>query len=371
MHKQVSPLPPNTRLAIDYVTASGRGGKGCVVLFAAGNGNESVDNDGYASYPRVTAVAACNDRGKRSVYSDFGKAVWCAFPSDDMAHLPSNHPAPLTPGIWTTDRQGEAGYNSGLPSEGDVPGNYTNSFGGTSSACPGAAGIAALILSVNPALKWQEVKELLKRSCDKIDPSGGQYDAAGHSPLYGYGRLNALTAVQLAKPQPQSAITIKRTFDAPIPDMTTVTAALEVADNTSVESLSVGIDIRHTFIGDLVVTLEPPAGIGVAPVVLHDRAGGSANKLKKQYDAATTPTLAKFAGKGCKGTWTLKVRDAAQGDSGTLVSFSLLLSFPHTDRIVAPPRIAVDRPIKAASRKVAQMSGTVTRKARSRSKEPA
>ena len=46
--------------------------QGCVILFAAGNGNESVDNDGYASYERVIAVAACNDRGKRSVYSDFG-----------------------------------------------------------------------------------------------------------------------------------------------------------------------------------------------------------------------------------------------------------------------------------------------------------
>ena len=171
LHKHVSPLPTSTRLAIDYATANGRGGKGCVVLFAAGNGNESVDNDGYASYPKVTAVAACNDRGRRSVYSDFGKAVWCAFPSNDFGHVPSNHPEPLTPGIWTTDRQGEAGYNSGLPADGDVAGHYTNGFGGTSSSCPGAAGVVALILSVNPALRWQEVKELLKRSCDRIDPS--------------------------------------------------------------------------------------------------------------------------------------------------------------------------------------------------------
>ena len=79
-HTQVAHLPTSTRLAIDYVTTNGRGGKGCVVLFAAGNGNESVDNDGYASYPKVIAVAACNDRSRRSIYSDFGKAVWCAFP---------------------------------------------------------------------------------------------------------------------------------------------------------------------------------------------------------------------------------------------------------------------------------------------------
>jgi subtilisin-like proprotein convertase family protein len=66
--------------------------------------------------------------------------------------------------------------------------------------------------------------------------------------------------------------------------------------------------------------------------MLHDRAGGSANSLKKQYDASTTPSLAKFAAKGCKGTWTMKVQNAAQDDSGTLVSFSLSMSFPRPDR---------------------------------------
>src|SRR3712207_8807840 len=43
--------------------------------------SESVDNDGYASHETVIAVAACNDRGTRSAYSDFGEAVWCCFPS--------------------------------------------------------------------------------------------------------------------------------------------------------------------------------------------------------------------------------------------------------------------------------------------------
>ncbi len=198
-HDQVWPIPPSTRLAIDFVTANGRGGKGCVVLFAAGNGNESVDNDGYASYEKVIAVAACNDQGKRSVYSDFGKALWCAFPSNDFEHSEFNHPAPLTPGIWTTDRINADGYNVGKASEGDRKGNYTNSFGGTSSACPGAAGIAALVLSTNPGLKWTEVKDIFRRACDKIDVQAGGYDAAGHSRLYGYGRLNAHTAVKLAK----------------------------------------------------------------------------------------------------------------------------------------------------------------------------
>src|SRR5215203_7097988 len=187
VHTTEVPLPDSTRLALDYAVTNGRGGKGCVVFFAAGNGNEGVEYDGYASYQRVLAVAACNDQNTRSVYSDYGDAVFCAFPSNDFEFPEENHPAPLTPGIWTTDRTGRAGYSDD---------DYTNSFGGTSSACPGAAGVAALVLSCNPSLNWDEVKSVVRRSCERIDPEGGKYDEQGHSPLYGYGRLNAESAVR-------------------------------------------------------------------------------------------------------------------------------------------------------------------------------
>ena len=189
LHTTEFPLPDSTRLAIDYAVTNGRGGLGCVVFFAAGNGNESVDNDGYSSYERVLAVAASNDRNRRSVYSDFGEAVFCAFPSQDFEFPEEGRPAPLTPGIWTTDRMGKVGYSAD---------NYTNSFGGTSSACPGAAGVAALVLSSNEALHWEEVKNILRLSCDPIDQEDGQYDEEGHSPFYGYGRLNAEKAARSA-----------------------------------------------------------------------------------------------------------------------------------------------------------------------------
>lgn len=198
-HTRLVPLPASTKLAIDYAVTNGRNGKGCIVLFAAGNGNESVDFDGYASYQNVIAVAACNDQGKRSVYSDFGNAIWCSFPSSDFGHPPFNHPNPLTSGIWTTDRVGAKGYNSGQSSLGDQAGNYANDFGGTSSACPGAAGVAALILSINPNLTWIQVRNILRDACDKIDSQGGGYDNNGWSKLYGYGRLNAGKAVALAQ----------------------------------------------------------------------------------------------------------------------------------------------------------------------------
>lgn len=198
-HNVVVEMPALTRKAIDYAVKNGRKGKGCVIFFAAGNGNEPLENDGYASHEQVIAVAACNDRSKRSVYSDYGKALWCSFPSGDIPAPHMRHPYPYTKGIWTTDIRHEAGYSSGDAFTGDIFGNYTTIFGGTSSACPGAAGVAALILSVNPSLRHYEVKDIIRRTCDKIDEETGEYDENGHSKWYGYGRVNAERAVIMAK----------------------------------------------------------------------------------------------------------------------------------------------------------------------------
>ena len=189
LHTEMTYLVDSTRLAIDYAVTHGRNGKGCVIFFAAGNGNEDVKYDGYASYDKVIAVAACNDTNKRSVYSDFGDAVWCTFPSSDFGYLPYKHPEALTRGIYTTDRRGALG---------DGAGEYIDDFGGTSSACPGAAGTAALILAANPDLSFYEVKNILKETCEKIDTEGGQYNAKGHSKKYGFGRVDAEKAVQKA-----------------------------------------------------------------------------------------------------------------------------------------------------------------------------
>ncbi len=190
VHNRSTALPDSTRLAMEYALTKGRGGKGSVILFAAGNGNEDTANDGYASFPGVIAVAACNDSGKRCVYSDFGKAVWVCFPSADYGWRAFQHPAPISEGLRTTDRQGAPGY---------TPDNYVNSFGGTSAACPGMAGIVALMLAVNPNLKPVEIKDLIRQSCVQIDKAGGNYDAKGHSTLYGYGRIDAGLAVENAR----------------------------------------------------------------------------------------------------------------------------------------------------------------------------
>ncbi|MFX0021419.1 MAG: S8 family serine peptidase [Candidatus Hermodarchaeota archaeon] len=85
------------------------------------------------------------------------------------------------------------------------PNDYINDFGGTSHSCPTVAGAAALILSVLPDLTWEEVRDILRNTADKIDlnqihPDGAWQDLDGdgineYSQWYGYGRLNINEAI--------------------------------------------------------------------------------------------------------------------------------------------------------------------------------
>jgi subtilisin-like proprotein convertase family protein len=232
----------------------------------------------------------------------------------------------LTPGIWTTDNSGSSGYNPGQASRGDAAGNYTNSFGGTSSATPGAAGVAALVLARNPELRWDQVRDIFKRACDRIDAAGGTYDADGHSPRYGHGRLNALTAVKLALPVPAAGdrvVTATATDDVPVRDLKTAKLALQVAETAALKALAVSVDIEHTYIGDLVVSIVPPPALGLPAIVLHDREGGGTDNLHKVYDSANVAGLATLLGQSPDGKWILSVRDAAAQDEGRIRQLSL------------------------------------------------
>jgi subtilisin family serine protease len=155
-----------------------------VVVFAAGNENRDIDDaqgrsvNGFAIHPNVIAVAASTSRDERSDYSNFGKAISVCAPSDGAG----GH------GVLTTDVTGDRGYNQT---------DYAYDFGGTSSACPLVAGIAALVLTVAPSLRAEEVKDLLQRTARRIGVAS-DFDANGHSKQFGFGVVNAVDAVKNA-----------------------------------------------------------------------------------------------------------------------------------------------------------------------------
>lgn len=335
------------RNALHQAATVGRGGKGCVLVFAAGNENRPVNGTvneagwpnnqpsgptqwlaGFAAHQDVIAVAASSSLATKSAYSNWGPEIAVCAPSNNVG--PRTYPRITTAvngrGIVTTDRVGPSGYSST---------DYTRDFGGTSSACPTVAGVAALVISANPSLTASEVRDILQTTTDKIvdnniDPQLGNrfgtYDGNGHSQWSGYGRVNASMAVAEARRRLQGATgqTVRKS-SAPalaIPDHNAggVRNSIRIDDAASLASIKVSVDISHTFIGDLRITLVAPSG---RQVVLHERNGGSADNVKRGYDTTTTPGLSALSGESVQGDWVLWVQDLAPVDIGTLNRWEL------------------------------------------------
>ncbi len=144
-----------------FAARQGRRGRGIPIFWASSNGNNvDVGLDQVVSHPHVMAVG----RSRRTDQEDNSARG----PALDF----------LAPGVQVVSTQSGGG---------------TRASTGTSFAAPLAAGVGALVLSVNPALTADAVCQLLRDTCDKI--GGVTYNAAGHHDDYGHGRVNAFRAV--------------------------------------------------------------------------------------------------------------------------------------------------------------------------------
>ncbi|WP_028765601.1 S8 family serine peptidase [Shewanella fidelis] len=120
-------------------------------------------------------------------------------------------------------------------------------------------------------------------------------------------------------PQGIQDFTYSNTDSVSIPDNDPagIVSTIDVADDVQVFGVNADVDISHTWIGDLVVTLTSPAG---TEVVLHNREGGNADDIVKNWD------LSAFNGEIATGTWSLSVSDNVGADTGTLNSWGLVIS---------------------------------------------
>ena len=208
---QASFFPLGTRRAqaIERCAREGRNGRGTVICFAAGNENRDVNApaqgsvNGFAIHPDVMAIAACTSRDERVHYPNFGKEIAVCAPSSGRGGR----------GILTSDVTGMFVGNGQQVNAGYSAGDYTETFGGTSSATPLVVGICALLLSINPNLTGGAVRDIIQGTARKIGPAD-EYDANGHSLLFGYGCVDAQRAAQAAlaslSSAPQSAVSPKR-----------------------------------------------------------------------------------------------------------------------------------------------------------------
>jgi M6 family metalloprotease-like protein len=141
------------------------------------------------------------------------------------------------------------------------------------------------------------------------------------------GRLNRWSLELAAAAVPLGPIDLKESPGTPIPDFPQagIERTLIATGAQQVGSVEVAVDIAHTWIGDLRVSLLSAAG---TEVVLHDGVGGSDDNLVRTYTAATTPGLAALVGQPAAGTWRLRVVDRAAQDQGKLNSWRVLIKPP-------------------------------------------
>lgn len=250
--------------AIARAARQGRKGKGCVILFAAGNEDLEYLNY-YAAHPDVIAIAASTSQDTHATYSNRGREVSVCAPSN------GDWPIIAARAWWDEGLSGEVG-NYKFWRDGRSRGQYYKHFGGTSSATPLVAGICALILTANPDLTAKEVKEILQSTADKIG-SPAEY-TNGHSIKYGYGRVNADKAVA-------EALRRRERVNAPV-----------VVETPTAVSSGKGLfrfDVRR----------QTPQGWGVQIGVFYDYGNVliQAEKLQRQFGEAAIVNIAELGGK--------------------------------------------------------------------------
>ena len=163
---------------------------GAVVVVSAGNENDNSINYSPASCSGVIAVAATTKLGRRAWYSNYGSVVDIAAPGGAAGQADDN-------GILSSINDGTTAPDS----NGYIYARYS----GTSMAAPHVAGVASLMLSVNPALTPAQVLSMLQTTARKFPTPGPACSPTPQASacncttaLCGAGILDAAAAVTAA-----------------------------------------------------------------------------------------------------------------------------------------------------------------------------
>jgi subtilisin family serine protease len=337
-------------------------GANCTVAHTYGVscGDPATDERRGGYYPVV--VGAINAAGIHSSYSNTGSSLWISAPGGEYGFDSAFVPAPLIavdpihavmPAITTTAHtacvnapnpliQPSPIAVNGLDDLGNNPLSsacqYTAVMNGTSSATPNTSGVIAMMLEANPKLSVRDVKYILAKTAQHVDPTfsgvsstsvisgstivlepGWVTNAGGYSfsNRYGFGAVNAAAAVAMAEsyssylPAVQTSNTYSYTAPSPVavPQSAAgfaISAAVSEPFNT-VEFVVVFVNIDSTP-GLPCNQIELTSPGGTKSIMLH-----AANGFTNAAIANTRFESNAFYGEPVNGTWTLKYFDFCPG----------------------------------------------------------
>ncbi|MBI5482336.1 MAG: proprotein convertase P-domain-containing protein [Deltaproteobacteria bacterium] len=143
--------------------------------------------------------------------------------------------------------------------------------------------------------------------------------ASGSNPYLSMDKVRMLVELATRTQPPINPGDLKsydQTTPVAIPDNDPkgIVSTLEIPDAVDISGLKVAVDIEHTYIGDLTVSVEHNG----VKVDLHKKQGGGTDNLQQTFDVAGITGSA-------RGTWKLYVVDSAAQDQGTLTKWSVLI----------------------------------------------
>jgi subtilisin family serine protease len=246
---------------------------------------------------------------------------------------------------------------SAAPSSATVSQGQTASFAISTTSQNGYTGSVSFSLSSQPALAGATVSftpnPVAVGGSSTLSIATTTGTAAGSYSLTVTGVSGTITRTLslTLTVDPEGTVTVSYANPTvfPINDNSTITSTITVPDSLTILNTSVQVDITHTYIGDLRISVISPAG---TTVVVHDRAGGSADNIHQTYQVTN------FNGQNSQGTWQLVVSDLASIDVGTLDSWRVTIKGfaaepPPPD--TQPPSVAITSPANGAT-----VSGNVT-----------
>jgi serine protease len=135
----------------------------------------------------------------------------------------------------------------------------------------------------------------------------------GYSAYSGVSLVGSYTEAGNPPPPPPEEESYTNNNNVNLKDRRTKTSSIDVTGNGDSGTITVDVDIKHSYVGDLKITLVAPSG---EKSVLREYTGGSANDIFATYSISAS-------GIERNGEWKLQVRDNVRGDTGYIDSWTI------------------------------------------------